>query len=66
MIPIKSRAVWRYFEPADTFVRIVVCDAAALDVDAHERLNRAAYRRRSRISSDRMFQKSTRTPMVMM
>ncbi len=45
MIPIKSRAVWRYFEPADTFVRIVVCDAGALDVDAHERLNRAAYRR---------------------
>ena len=45
MIPIKSRAVWRYFEPADTFVRIVVCDAGALDVEAHERLNRAAYRR---------------------
>ena len=45
MIPIKSRAVWRYFEPADTFVRIVVCDASALDVDAHERLNRTAYRR---------------------
>jgi ATP-dependent Clp protease ATP-binding subunit ClpC len=45
VIPIKSRAVWRYFEPADTFVRIAVCDAGALDVDAHERLNRAAYRR---------------------
>ncbi|MCY2960445.1 MAG: AAA family ATPase [Planctomycetota bacterium] len=45
MIPIKSRAVWRYFEPADTFVRIAVCDASALDVDAHERLNRSAYRR---------------------
>lgn len=28
--------------------------------------NRAAYRRRNRINSDRMFQKSTRTPMVMM
>jgi ATP-dependent Clp protease ATP-binding subunit ClpC len=45
VIPIKSRAVWRYFEPADTFVRIVVCDASALDVDANDRLNRATYRR---------------------
>ncbi|MBL8861314.1 MAG: ATP-dependent Clp protease ATP-binding subunit [Planctomycetes bacterium] len=45
MIPIQSRAVWRYFEPADTFVRIVVCDAGALAVETHERLNRLAYRR---------------------
>jgi len=45
VIPTKSRAVWRYFEPADTFVRIVVCDASSIDVDVNEHMNRAAYRR---------------------
>jgi ATP-dependent Clp protease ATP-binding subunit ClpC len=45
VIPVQRRSVWRYFEPADTFLRILVCDAGALDVEAHARLNRAAYRR---------------------
>ncbi len=45
MNPVKSRSVHRYFEPADTFVQILVCDAGALDVDIRPGLNRAAYRR---------------------
>src|SRR5689334_12010946 len=30
---LKSRSVHRYFEPADTFVQILVCDAGALEID---------------------------------
>ncbi len=45
MNPVKSRSVWRYFEPADTFVRILICDAGALDAQSARGLNRAAYRR---------------------
>jgi ATP-dependent Clp protease ATP-binding subunit ClpC len=42
---LKSRSVHRYFEPADTFVQILVCDAGALEVEVKPGLNRAAYRR---------------------
>jgi ATP-dependent Clp protease ATP-binding subunit ClpC len=42
---LKSRSVHRYFEPADTFVQILVCDAGALEIDVKPGLNRAAYRR---------------------
>ena len=41
----KSRSVYRYFEPADAFVQILVCDGSALDVQASTALNRASYRR---------------------
>gem|GEM_PF-278270 len=43
--PIKSRSVHRYFESADTFVQILVCDASGLEVEVKPGLNRAAYRR---------------------
>jgi len=43
--PVKSRSVHRYFEPADTFVQIVLCDAGALDLDVKPGLNRSTYRR---------------------
>ena len=45
MNPVKSRSVYRYFEPADAFVQILVCDAGAIDLDVQPGLNRAAYRR---------------------
>jgi ATP-dependent Clp protease ATP-binding subunit ClpC len=45
VIPVKSRSVYRYFEPADTFVQILVCDAGAIELEAQPGLNRAAYRR---------------------
>jgi ATP-dependent Clp protease ATP-binding subunit ClpC len=45
VIPVKSRSVYRYFEPADAFVQILVCDAGAIDLDVKPGLNRAAYRR---------------------
>ena len=45
MIPVKSRNVYRYFEPADSFVQIQVCDAGGLEIDIKAGLNRAAYRR---------------------
>ncbi|MBL8857683.1 MAG: ATP-dependent Clp protease ATP-binding subunit [Planctomycetes bacterium] len=45
MNPVKSRSVHRYFEPADTFVQILVCDAGALDIQVKPGLNRASYRR---------------------
>jgi ATP-dependent Clp protease ATP-binding subunit ClpA len=41
----KSRSVYRYFEPADAFVQILVCDGAALESSASAGLNRASYRR---------------------
>ncbi|MFO1009686.1 MAG: AAA family ATPase [Planctomycetota bacterium] len=41
----KSRSVYRYFEPADAFVQILVCDGSALDVASSSGLNRASYRR---------------------
>jgi ATP-dependent Clp protease ATP-binding subunit ClpC len=41
----KSRSVYRYFEPADAFVQILVCDGSALDAPASSALNRATYRR---------------------
>lgn len=41
----KSRSVYRYFEPADSFVQILVCDGTALDTPASTGLNRATYRR---------------------
>ncbi|MBI5361866.1 MAG: ATP-dependent Clp protease ATP-binding subunit [Planctomycetes bacterium] len=41
----KSRSVYRYFEPADAFVQILVCDGSALDVQAGGGLNRQSYRR---------------------
>ena len=43
--PVKSRSVYRYFEPADTFVQILVVDPGALDLEVKPGLNRAAYRR---------------------
>ena len=45
MIPAKSRSVHRYFEPADAFVQILVCDPASLEIEVRPGLNRAAYRR---------------------
>jgi ATP-dependent Clp protease ATP-binding subunit ClpA len=45
MNPVKSRSVYRYFEPADTFVQILVCDAGAIDLEPQPSLNRAAYRK---------------------
>lgn len=41
----KSRTVYRYFEPADAFVQILVCDGNSLDVTTTPALNRASYRR---------------------
>ena len=41
----KERSVFRYFEPADRFVRILVADPVALELDVRPGLNRAAYRR---------------------
>jgi ATP-dependent Clp protease ATP-binding subunit ClpC len=43
--PLKSRSVHRYFEPADTFVQILVCDAGSLEIDVKPGFNRASYRR---------------------
>jgi ATP-dependent Clp protease ATP-binding subunit ClpC len=43
--PVKSRSVYRYFEPADTFVQILVVDPGSLDLEVKPGLNRAAYRR---------------------
>jgi ATP-dependent Clp protease ATP-binding subunit ClpC len=43
--PVKSRSVYRYFEPADSFVQILVSDASALELEIQPGLNRAAYRR---------------------
>ncbi|MBK7641768.1 MAG: ATP-dependent Clp protease ATP-binding subunit [Planctomycetes bacterium] len=45
MNPVKSRSVYRYFEPADTFVQILVVDPGSLDLEVKPGLNRAAYRR---------------------
>ena len=45
MNPVKSRSVYRYFEPADAFVQILVVDPGALDLEVKPGLNRAAYRR---------------------
>jgi ATP-dependent Clp protease ATP-binding subunit ClpC len=41
----ETRSVYRYFEPADVFVRIHVCDAGALGSRRPARLDRAGYRR---------------------
>jgi ATP-dependent Clp protease ATP-binding subunit ClpC len=43
--PIHSRSVFRYLLPADSFVRIRVCEGAASLVHARPGLNRAGYRR---------------------
>ena len=45
MNPVKSRSVYRYFEPADTFVQILVVDPGTLDLEVKPGMNRAAYRR---------------------
>ena len=45
MNPVKSRSIYRYFEPADTFVQILVCESGGLELEAQPGLNRAAYRR---------------------
>jgi len=39
------RSVYRYFEPADLFVQIQVCDAAVLSPNKPGHLDRATYRR---------------------
>ncbi|MFN0242330.1 MAG: AAA family ATPase [Planctomycetota bacterium] len=46
MNPVESRSVYRYFEPADAFVQIVLCDASVLHGESLASLNRATYRRR--------------------
>ncbi len=45
MNPVKSRSVYRYFEPADAFVQILLCDAGVFQPDRVPGLNRASYRR---------------------
>ncbi len=45
MNPARAKSVLRYFLPADTFVRIQVCDPASLQLDARAPLNRSGYRR---------------------
>lgn len=45
MDPLRSRSVFRYFLPADTFVRIVVHDAREAALRARPGLNRSNYRR---------------------
>jgi ATP-dependent Clp protease ATP-binding subunit ClpC len=42
--PENSRSVYRYFEPADAFVQIQVCEASALRIDPAG-MSRADYRR---------------------
>lgn len=41
----QKRCVYRYFEPADSFVQIQVLDGAALEIEIAPGLNRAQYRR---------------------
>jgi len=41
----KSRTVYRYFEPADAFVQILICDGSALEAGTTATLNRQSYRR---------------------
>jgi ATP-dependent Clp protease ATP-binding subunit ClpA len=43
--PARAKSVLRYFLPADTFVRIQVCDPASLALDARAPLNRSGYRK---------------------
>jgi len=45
MDPLRSRSVFRYFLPADSFVRIVIHDAREGGLRARPGLNRTAYRR---------------------
>lgn len=40
-----KRSVYRYFEPADSFVQILSLDGPGLDIDVGPGLNRAQYRR---------------------
>ena len=44
MDPRQTPHVHRYFDPADRFVRIRVCDAAEAGIEARPELDRAAYR----------------------
>jgi ATP-dependent Clp protease ATP-binding subunit ClpC len=43
--PVRAKSVLRYFMPADTFVRIQVCDPSAVRLDTRTELNRSGYRR---------------------
>ena len=43
--PVKSRSVYRYFEPADVFVQILACEPGSLELEMRPGLNRATYRR---------------------
>jgi len=43
--PGKSRSVYRYFDPADSFVQILVCDGTTLELPSPLGLNRQSYRR---------------------
>ncbi|MCC7012526.1 MAG: ATP-dependent Clp protease ATP-binding subunit [Planctomycetes bacterium] len=45
MDPLRSRSVFRYFLPADTFVRIALHDARESSLRVRPGLNRATYRR---------------------
>jgi hypothetical protein len=43
--PVRARSVYRYFDLADSFVRILVLEPGCLRVDGRLGLNRAGYRR---------------------
>ncbi len=45
MNPVKNRSVYRYFDPTDAFVQILLCDADQLRLKAEPGMNRKAYRR---------------------
>lgn len=45
MNPVKNRSVYRYFDPTDAFVQILLCDADLLRLKVEPGMNRTQYRR---------------------
>ena len=45
MKPVHSRSVYRYFDPTDAFVQILLCDPEQLKLKVERGMNRKAYRR---------------------
>jgi len=43
--PVKNRSVYRYFDPTDAFVQILLCDADQLRLRIEPGMNRTQYRR---------------------
>lgn len=43
--PVKNRCVYRYFDPTDAFVQILLCDAERLRLGVTPGMNRTEYRR---------------------